>query len=84
LLVRGKNQRAYNIGSDEDLTIAALARTVADAAGSGTEIQIAKQPQPGAPPLRYVPSVERARTELGLECAIKLKEGIRRTLEWLR
>lgn len=84
LLVRGQNGRAYNVGSNEEVSIAALARTVAEVAGSREQIQIAQQPKPGASPLRYVPSIERARTELGLECHIKLKEGIRRTLDWLR
>jgi len=83
LLVRGKNERAYNVGSDEEVTIATLAQTVANVAGSPQGIQITQQPKPGAAPLRYVPSVERARSELGLEPLIKLKEGIRRTLDWL-
>jgi len=84
LLVRGQNQRAYNVGSDEDLTIAALAETVAEVANSQRAIQIAHEPTPGAAPLRYVPSVDRARAELGLEPRIKLKEGVMRTLDWLR
>jgi nucleoside-diphosphate-sugar epimerase len=84
LLVRGKNGRAYNVGSDEDLTIASLAKAVAEVAGAGQGVQIAQQPKPGASVLRYLPSIERARTELGLECRIRLKEGIRRTLDWLR
>lgn len=84
LLVRGKNGRVYNVGSDEELTIAALAQTVAEAVDSRQGIQIAQQPKPGAAPLRYVPSIERAQTELGLALRIKLKEGIKRTLDWLR
>lgn len=84
LLIRGKSRRAYNVGSDEELTIAALAQAVAKEAGSQQGIQIAQQPKPGAAPLRYVPSIERARTELGLETRIKLNDGIGRTLEWLR
>ena len=83
LLVRGKNKRAYNVGSDEEVDIATLARAVTEAAGSDHGIQVAQQPKPGAVPLRYVPSVERARAELGLEPWIKLKEGIVRTLAWL-
>jgi nucleoside-diphosphate-sugar epimerase len=33
-------------------------------------------------PERYVPSVARARAELGLEQTIDLAEGIRRTIAW--
>lgn len=84
LLVRGKNERAYNVGSDEELTIATVAQIVAEVASSPHAIEMAQQPKPGAVPLRYVPSVERARAELGLEPRIKLKEGIMRTLDWLR
>lgn len=84
LLVRGKNGRAYNVGSDEDVTIASLAKAVVEEAGSEPEIHIAQRPKPGAPPSRYVPSIDRARTELGLEPRIRLKEGIRRTLDWWR
>ena len=84
LLVRGENGRAYNVGSDEDLTIAELANLVAEAAKPKSKVVIAKAPRLGAEPLRYVPSIERARKELGLEVRITLQEGIRRTLEWLR
>jgi nucleoside-diphosphate-sugar epimerase len=84
ILVRGEHRRAYNVGSDEELTIAALANAVAAMSCSGAKIQIARQPVPGVAPLRYVPSIERARVELGLERRIQMKEGIQRTLEWLR
>jgi nucleoside-diphosphate-sugar epimerase len=56
---------------------------VAKVAGSQQGIQIAQQPKPGAAPLRYVPLIERARAELGLEPWIKLKEGIVRMWDWL-
>lgn len=84
LLIRGKHERAYNVGSDEDLTVAALAQAVAKASGSTHDIELARQPKPGEAPLRYVPSIERARAELGLEPRIKLNDGIKRTLDWLR
>jgi dTDP-glucose 4,6-dehydratase len=84
LLVRGKDKRAYNVGSDEEVTIAALAQAVAEVAGSQQGIQIAQPPKPSAAPLRYVPSIERARAELGLAPRIRLNEGIMRTLDWLR
>jgi nucleoside-diphosphate-sugar epimerase len=84
LLVRGENGRAYNVGSDEDVTIADLANLVAETAKPKSKVQIAKAPRLGAEPHRYVPSIERARKELQLEVRITLQEGIKQTLAWLR
>jgi dTDP-glucose 4,6-dehydratase len=84
LLVRGEGGRAYNVGSDEDLTIAELANLVAEAERPKSKVAIAKAPRLGEEPHRYVPSIERARTELGLEVRITLQEGIRQALQWLR
>jgi nucleoside-diphosphate-sugar epimerase len=83
LLARGGSRQAYNVGSDEDLPIAALARLVAETAGSKFGVHIAKSLQPGAAPSRYVPSIDKARSELGLEIRIKLKDAVARTLSWL-
>ena len=84
LLVRGRNGRAYNVGSDEDVTIADLARAVAEESGKQPQVHIARTPTPGAPPSRYVPLIDRARSELGLEPRIRLRDGIRRTFDWQR
>jgi nucleoside-diphosphate-sugar epimerase len=84
LLARGGSRQAYNVGSDEDLSIAALASLVAESAGSKCGVHIAKSPQPGAAPSRYVPSIDKARSELGLEVRIKLKDAVARTFCWLR
>jgi dTDP-glucose 4,6-dehydratase len=87
ILLRGEPARRdsvhpYNVGSGESVTIAELARTVAKVVSKTTEIEIAGTPVPGAPPARYVPSVERAQTELGLRPLIPLEEGVRRTYHW--
>ncbi len=84
LLVKGESARPYNVGSGEDLTIADLARAVVENTVPGTQIEIAQQPTPGAPPSRYVPCVERARSELGLAPLIPLDEAIRRMYDWNR
>ena len=84
LLVRGESGRPYNVGSGEDLTIADLARTVVANTAPGIPIEIARQVVPGVPPSRYVPSVERARIELGLTPRIPLDEAIRRMYQWNR
>ena len=81
LLARGEPVRAYNVGSDQALTIKELAETVARHYGCGVEI--AGKPTPGKPADRYVPSTDRARAELGLEAWIGLEDGLRRTEEFL-
>ena len=88
ILLRGEAGRAYNVGSEEAVSIRALADRVADVAATvwadrgRPEIVMAKQPQPGKPAERYVPDCGRARSELGLKPANSLDEAIRRTLIW--
>ena len=86
ILLRGEAGRAYNVGSEEAVSIRQLADRVADVAAAiwpdrgRPEIVIAKQPQPGQPAERYIPSCGRARSELGLKPATSLDEAIHRTL----
>ncbi len=84
ILIRGESAHPYNVGSDQAVNIAALARKVAELTPGGADIQIAQQPSPGLSPLRYVPSVQRARVELGLRPIVTLSEGVRRTVDWAR
>lgn len=81
ILLRGKPSRPYNVGSSEAITIAHLARMVAQHTDA---MEIAGEPVRGAPAERYVPSTRRAEVELGLQNWIDLNEGVRRTLEWHR
>lgn len=82
--LRGKDGAAYNFGGEEEVSIGALARRIAAAVDSAVEVRIAGRPEPGCTPDRFVPSVERARAELGLAPTIGLDEGIRRTLAFIR
>ena len=84
ILIRGESLRPYNVGSDEAITIADLARTVADSVAPGTPIVMAGKPVAEARAFRYVPSVERAKSELGLRARLSLPEGVRRTVYWER
>jgi dTDP-glucose 4,6-dehydratase len=84
LLVRGQPGRAYNVGSGHSVSIAELANTVAQLTVPPTSVEIAQQSSPGAPAVRYVPSVERAERELGLRAVIPLEEGVRRMYEYAR
>jgi nucleoside-diphosphate-sugar epimerase len=84
ILFRGQPGRPYNVGSERDLTIAALAREVADAIAPSATIEILGEPSPGRPTERYVPSTQRAKAELGLQAWIPLEEAIRRTAAYYR
>lgn len=80
ILLRGRGGRAYNVGSDEDLSIFDLACRIAQP--RHLEIIQAKHGLPGSAPTRYVPSIERAKQELGLKVCVPLDEAIERTRCW--
>jgi dTDP-glucose 4,6-dehydratase len=83
LLIRGQPCRAYNVGSDVDMTIAELALVVARILAPGADIRIHTPPLAAQPAERYVPSIDRARTELGLRPIVPLDDALRRTSAWL-
>ncbi len=85
ILLRGKAGRAYNVGSEASITIQSLAETIVSTVNPGLRVRRAQQPHPsphGA--MRYVPSTQRARSELGLDSWINLEEAIGRTAAWHR
>jgi nucleoside-diphosphate-sugar epimerase len=82
--LRGRHGRAYNVGSEDEISIRDLAERIAHAASPPTRVEIRRRPDPAAPAARYVPSTARARTELGLETTIPLDDAVRRTLAALR
>jgi dTDP-glucose 4,6-dehydratase len=82
MLFRAPALAPINVGSAEDVSILELAETVAHTLAPGSEISVARRPVAGAPPARYVPSVERAQELLGLRPTVDLAEAIRRTAAW--
>jgi len=86
ILFKGQSGRAYNVGSEDALNIAALAHEVAAATRkNGSKkiaVSIAERPIPGASVHRYIPSTARSRQELGLHVEVPLREAIRRTHSW--
>lgn len=85
ILLRGEHGRAYNVGSDDAISIFDLAHLVRQCAGTSNEIIILK-PSPHSDaeisPSRYIPSIERVRNELGLTPAVSLTDAIQQTLTW--
>ncbi|MGA7683807.1 MAG: NAD(P)-dependent oxidoreductase [Terriglobales bacterium] len=82
ILFKGRPGRAYNVGSEEAVNIAALAREVAAALPPEPEVRISSSSIADAPLHRYVPSTARAREELGLLGEVPLREAIGRTHRW--
>lgn len=82
MLFRAPALTPINVGSGHDVSILDLAQIVAATLRPETEIRVAQQSLPGAAPLRYVPSVQRARELLGLRETVGLEEAIRRTASW--
>jgi nucleoside-diphosphate-sugar epimerase len=82
VLFQGKSGQAYNVGSEDALSIAAIANAVAAAVPRTVHVSFASGSKPNGPAHRYIPSTARARTELGLTAEIPLYEAIRRTYDW--
>ncbi|MEI7751334.1 MAG: NAD(P)-dependent oxidoreductase [Candidatus Omnitrophota bacterium] len=82
ILSSGLHARPYHVGSAEAISISDLAHLVRTCAGTTHPIKILGAPVTGALPSRYVPSVERAASELGLRPRYSLKEAITQTLAW--
>ncbi|MFA7159529.1 MAG: NAD(P)-dependent oxidoreductase [Kiritimatiellia bacterium] len=84
ILLRGKNGRVYNVGSEKAISLAETARIVARSSGNNLKVIMARKPRPDAKTNIYVPCTIRARTELGLKEFICLRDAIRRTIEFYR
>jgi dTDP-glucose 4,6-dehydratase len=85
ILFRGKPGTAYNVGSDSALSILELAHEVRKVVAPQADVECASPQSPVAshqPAERYVPSIKRARAELGLEVLVPLPEAIKRTADW--
>lgn len=82
LLARGRSCQAYNVGSDQALSIADLARCVAAEVDPALRVSIAKPAERSVAPARYIPSITRVRGELGLEPCFDLCHSIRKTASW--
>ncbi len=82
ILLQGEHGRAYNVGSEQAMSIFELASLVKRCAGTTNEIIVRQHPANEAPPSRYIPSTARAQQELGLVQTIDAEEAIRRTFRY--
>lgn len=84
LLMKGEPSQAYNVGSDEAVTIAELAHLVRDCLAPAKPVRVmGLAGADAALRNRYVPDIGKARTQLGLTVGIPLREAIRLTARGL-
>ena len=82
IMLDGRPCHPYNVGSDAAISLAGLAELIAASGSPPVGVRILGRDDAG-PVSRYVPSVRRAREELGLDVLIPLDQGVRRTLRWM-
>jgi dTDP-glucose 4,6-dehydratase len=71
-----------NIGNPHEFTMLQLAHVVNEVVGS--DMPVAYEPLPTDDPTQRKPDITIARTRLGWEPTVQLREGLERTTEWLR
>ena len=80
----GENED-FNISASEELTVTEIARIVWEACGEApVELELRHMPAFEVDVQRRWPSVEKARRLLGFEARVDVRDGIARTVEWLR
>ena len=80
----GENQD-FNVSAAEELTIAEIARVIWEACGEDpAAFELKHLPSFEIDVPRRWPSVEKARRLLGWEAKISVREGIARTVDWMR
>lgn len=81
ILTEGKSCYPYNVGSDEAINLESLANMIREYSPNNLSVEIAKA-KTSAPPAMYVPSIERAKNELGLKVYTNLKDAIDKTFKF--
>jgi dTDP-glucose 4,6-dehydratase len=81
-LFRSSEAGPINIGNPNEFTMNELAHLVLELTGSASTIE--HLPLPQDDPTQRCPDITLAKTRLGWEPTIQLREGLLRTIEWFR
>jgi len=84
ILLDGKANRPYNVGSDHAVSMKQLAHTVRDRVAPEKPVTVAGDTFKKPDLALYVPDIGRARRELGLDAWTPLEEAVGRTADWYR
>ena len=79
ILMKASQGSVYNVGSDEEIQLGTLAKLID---GGRFGVQVLGKEDPYAKKNAYVPSIEKAKSELGLKVRVELNDAIERTLLW--
>jgi dTDP-glucose 4,6-dehydratase len=77
LLEKGEAGQAYNVGSDHAVTISELAHLICDLLALGKPVRVACASTPQNFRNTYIPSITKARNEVGLTISYTLKDALR-------
>lgn len=83
LLLLGKNNEAYNLGSEEMISIKDLAQKVAGFV-SGSRVEIQNLKIDNVKKNRYVPSTKKAQKEFGLKLTVSLDQSIKKMIRFYK
>jgi dTDP-glucose 4,6-dehydratase len=81
LLLRGNPGHAYNVGSDQAISISELAHRVRDLLAPKLSINILDNSRDPHGRNRYIPNIDKAKTQLGLRLEYSVEDGILSTAE---
>ena len=90
VLERGADGEIFNIGAGEEINIAELARLIHELSGTEFPLRLNFIPYQDISGRRYedvrrrVPDTTKAKTQLGFEAQVGLREGLAITIEWQR
>lgn len=88
ILFQGGGGKAYNVGNSEQMTIRQVAELTSAVLGFSNgvamPVRVTKNPIKEQVASRYIPNVDRARTELGLESRIDLAASLKKTSLWYK
>jgi nucleoside-diphosphate-sugar epimerase len=82
ILLKASRGSVYNVGSDRACSISELAHRIAKFSEPPLNVSIRHTAVIGKVPERYVPDINKAKTELGLDLTIGLDEAIKKTVKF--
>lgn len=82
LFTQGLKGEVFNVGSDKEVKIIDLAKTIIRLTNSCSKIKFLP-PRPDDPPRRAA-DITKAKKILGWEPKVNLEEGLKRTIEWFK